>query len=118
MQNSSKDSDTGKSRYAYPRVKTNRHKVNKVSAVSDDHLYGRHRILVLDLEELAGRWPSICQAIEAEMEMISKEVDLRSRGGRKPPKPVVQEPTPEWEDPDSLFELEHTEMLEVDECEN
>lgn len=111
------NSEASSQRYPFPRVKTNRHKVNKVSVVSDAHLLGRYRSLDLDLEELAGRWPSICQAIEAEMEMISKEVDLRSRGGRKPPKPVVPEAPVEIEDPDSLFALENTAMMEAPECE-
>lgn len=107
-------------RYAWTRVKTNRHKTNKRRDVSDAHLVGRLALLELDLKELGDRFPTISAKIEAEMAMISDEIALRASGKSKPSL-IVPEWEPEYEmgDFESLSAVSELTIVEnwEDECE-
>jgi hypothetical protein len=100
------------SRYTFSAVRTNRHKTNKVRDVSDRHLLGRLALLELDLEELGDQFPHISAKIATEIKMIKHEMRVREQGGPRPVKEAPVEVIPEWDDPQSLFALEDTAMLE------
>ena len=111
------NSVNGSGRYSWSRVKSNRHKLNKVSQVSDDHLVGRLCLLELDAEEIAGRFPKISDGIAAEIALIETELAARARGKRAKP-PVVKVEAPfVIEDFASLADLEFVAPLEDDTCE-
>lgn len=108
------NSGTSSGRYAWTRVKSNRHKVNKRRDVSDAHLVGRLSLLELELEELGDRFPSISDKINAEIEMIRDEIALRASGKSKPSKKEAQEAPFEWEDFDSLAAMQDLTLLDGD----
>lgn len=99
------------SRYAWGPVRTNRHKTNKKSKVSAEHLAGRLELLRLDLLDISRDFDLIghrvtLRNLNAEMTLIEEEIALRSLP-QKPKKPRTPKKvaTLEVEGLDALAEL-------------